>query len=169
MKKIVKAVLLSAMTVFTLSCFAAEHDGHKEKLKEKGVEALSQELRGLLSQEMLALQKGVISLVPEIASGNWHEVETIANKIKASYILKQKLTKEQAKELHSKLPESFVEMDASFHNDAEMLAHAAEKRNSELANFYFYKMNNACTGCHSKYAAHRFPSFKNKNEASHSH
>lgn len=168
MNKISKMVLISAVSVFSLSCFALEHDGHKMESK-KGVESLSHDLRGLLSQEMIALEKGVSSLVPQIAAGNWHEIETTAKKIKASYILKQKLTKEQAKELHAKLPESFVEMDGAFHRDAGMLAHAAENKNAELVNFYFYKMNSACTSCHSKYATHKFPSFKSEKEEEHSH
>jgi hypothetical protein len=123
------------------------------------VETLSPGLRKLLSQEMLALQKGMMFLVPELASGNWQEVEKISKKIKASYILKKQLTKEQAKELHSKLPATFIELDQSFHKDAGKLAKMAENKNAELANFYFYKMNNACIQCHSKFAKHRFKAF----------
>lgn len=170
MKKTIKTktALLLTITLFSLPCFASEHDGHKIESK-KGVEALSQDLRSLLSQEMVALEKGVSSLVPKIAAGDWHAIEETAKKIKNSYILKQKLTKEQAKELHANLSESFIEMDGQFHEDAGMLANAAQNRNAELVNFYFYKMNNACTNCHSKNATHRFPSFIEEKEAVHSH
>lgn len=162
MKKILKNSVLLLTTAFCVSAYAGEHAGHNEMHTKTGVEALSPELRGLLSQEMTALQKGMMSLIPELASGNWSEIEKIAKKIKGSYILKQKLTKEQAKELHSKLPPAFIELDKSFHKDAGMLMHVAEKKNAELANFYFSKMNNTCVNCHSKFATHRFPALKIK-------
>ncbi len=159
MKKTVKNSVVLLSTVLCISIYAGEHTEHITCTK-KGIEALSPELRGLLSQEMTALQKGMMSLIPELASGNWSEVKKTAKKIKNSYILKQKLTKEQAKELHSKLTPAFIELDQSFHKDAGMLMHVAENKNAELANFYFFKMINACVGCHSKFATHRFPALK---------
>ncbi len=170
MKKMVKNSVLLLVAASCISTHAGEHAKHHEMHTEAGVEALSPELRGLLSQEMTALQKGVMSLVPALASGNWGEIEKISKKIKNSYILKQKLTKEQAKELHSKLPPAFIELDKSFHKDAGMLKHVAEKRNAELANFYFSKMINACVNCHSKFATHRFPALKiEKSDEEHGH
>ncbi len=151
------------VAVSCISTYAGEHTKHHKIHTVVGVEALSPELRSLLSQEMTALQKGAMSLVPALASGNWDEIEKISKKIKNSYILKQKLTKEQAKELHSKLPPAFIELDKSFHKDAGMLMHVAEKRNAELVNFYFSKMINACVNCHSKFATHRFPALKIEN------
>ena len=62
-----------------------------------GVEALSRGLRDLLSQEMIALQNGMMSIIPAYNSGNWEEIETTDSKIKSSYILKQSLTESQVK------------------------------------------------------------------------
>ncbi|BBG65748.1 hypothetical protein NNO_1045 [Hydrogenimonas sp.] len=171
MKKAIKSSMVLLAAAATISAYAGEHHSthhtaHDRVHTQTGVEALSPELRELLSQEMKALQKGMMSLVPELASGNWSGIEKIAKKIEESYILKQKLTKEQAEELHSKLPTSFIELDSSFHKDAGMLVHVAKNRNAELANFYFFKMNNACVNCHSKFATHRFPALKTKKSSS---
>lgn len=131
---------------------------------EKGIETLSPDLRVLLSQEMQALQKGMMSMIPELVSGNYDEVAKTATKIQNSFILEQKLTKEQKEELSHKLPAAFVEIDEGFHKDAGMLAEVAKGKNGELANFYFFKMTNACTSCHSRFAKHRFSAFAEKKE-----
>ncbi len=54
------------------------------------VESLSPELRGLLKQEMLAIQDGMKNIVPAFVSGNLQAVAQIAGNINKSYILKQK-------------------------------------------------------------------------------
>jgi hypothetical protein len=80
---------------------------HEEHRHASGVEALPHDLRSLLSQEMQALQSGMMSIIPAYISGNWGEIETTAEKMKDSYILKQSLTESQVKELHSALPHEF--------------------------------------------------------------
>ena len=146
------------------------HEDHKAKM---GVEVLSSELRNLLSQEMIALQDGMMSIIPAYISGDWAEIERTALKIKNSYILKQNLTPEQAKELHSALPDEFIEKDQRFHYLAGMLEHAAKSGKPELINFYFSRMNESCVSCHSKFATHKFPALtskpKSKTEEEHSH
>ncbi len=134
----------------------------KEHAEIKGVQSLSPEIQNLLSREMIALEGGMMDIIPNMVSGNYAEIEKIAIKIKESFILKKKLTQKQRHELHEKLPSSFIEMDASFHRDAGMLAHVSKNKNSDLVNFYFFKMTNACVSCHSKFATHKFPLFKNK-------
>ena len=90
--------------------------------------------------------------------------------MKNSYILKQKLTPEQVKELHSKLSPSFIEKDQEFHYLAGMLAHAAETKKPELVGFYFSKLSESCVGCHAKFALHKFPAFKSsKSVEEHQH
>ena len=42
-----------------------------------------------------------MSIIPAYIAGNWSEIETTAEKIKSSYILKQSLTESHVKELHS--------------------------------------------------------------------
>jgi hypothetical protein len=90
-------------------------------------------------------------------------------KIKKSFILKQKLTKAQKEELHRVLPQQFIEMDMDFHKSAGMLAHAAEMKNADVVNFYFFKMHTACVSCHSKYAAERFTGLKKSRDEEHHH
>ena len=142
---------------------------HKEPGNASGVESLSYDLRSLLSQEMRALEIGMMSIIPAYISGNWGEIETIAGKIKNSYILKKSLTESQVKELHSVLPHEFIEKDQKFHYLAGMLEHAAKNRKSELINFYFSEMNKSCVSCHAVFATHKFPALIPKVEGKHAH
>jgi hypothetical protein len=139
-----------------------------ESQSSKNVE-LSPDLLALLNQEMGLIQQGVMDMVPAMAAGEWDKVSALGLKIKKSFILKQKLTDAQKKELHRVLPEQFIEMDMDFHKSAGMLAHAAEMRNADVVNFYFYKMNSACVSCHSRYAQERFPGLTNEDKEGHHH
>jgi hypothetical protein len=134
----------------------SDHGHHAKSEAAHGVE-LSPDLNALLNQEMALIQKGMMDLIPAVAAGEWGDVAAIGKQIKASFILKQKLTASQKEELHRVLPELFIEMDQDFHKSAGMLAHAAEMKNADVVNFYFYKMNTACVSCHGKFAAARFP------------
>jgi hypothetical protein len=150
-----KIVAVAAMcTMLSMSAYAVE--------TKKGVEELSGSLRALLSQEMTSVESAMKSLHSYLIAGEYDKVSKTATNIHNSFILKQKLTKAQGKELKTKLPPEFVAMDRAFHKQASMLAHAADNKNSELANFYVYKMTESCTSCHSAYAKHRFPSFAAK-------
>jgi hypothetical protein len=129
---------------------------------DSGVESLSPELRSLLKQEMNAIQEGMKNIVPAFVSGNLDDVSAIAGEIKSSFILKQKLTVSQRHELHEKLPHSFIKKDKQFHKYAGMLEHVSEERHTELVGFYYSKMLESCSGCHSEHAAHRFPAFSHE-------
>lgn len=143
------------LAIFMSLSVQAENTHQQEE--NTGIEALSPALRTLLTKEMLAIQTGMMSVIPAYAAGNWNEIETIAHNIKNSYILKQSLTDEQIHELHSSLPASFIEQDQQFHYYSGMLEHAASMRKPELVGFYFSKLNEACFSCHSQFATHRFP------------
>ena len=170
------------LLVMTLSTFAygaeqvhqdtSNHKPENTELKADSarIESLSPGLRGLLSKEMLAIQKGMMSITPAYAAGNWDEIANIANKIKDSYILKQSLTQEQKHELHTSLPNGFIKQDQHFHYLSGMLEHAASNKKAELVGFYFSKMSESCVSCHSQYAIHKFPALAaNKNTIEHSH
>jgi len=165
MKLLIKITFL--ITLIPSIIFAADPPKNKDHEVKKGVEVLSPDLRGVLSQEMNALQSGMMSIIPKYISGNWAEIESTARKMKNSYILKQSLTKKQLKELHSGLPHAFIEKDQQFHYFAGMLAHAAKNKKPELVNFYFSKMNESCFSCHSKFATHNFPALKLKDTGEH--
>lgn len=167
MKHLIRIALLIILAP-ALS-FAEDKADHNEHGNALGVEALSPELRDLLSQEMQALQNGMMSIIPAYISGNWSEIESTAGKIKNSYILKQNLTETQVKELHSLLPQAFIMQDQRFHYLAGMLEHAAKNNKPELINFYFSEMNEACVSCHTKFATHKFPALSAKKDAKHTH
>ena len=162
MKSILHLALL-AVLVPSLSIGEEKNDHHPDE-RAVGVEALSVDLRGLLSKEMQALQSGMMSIIPAFISGDWVEIESIAGKMKSSYILKQSLTEEQANELHSVLPPEFVEKDQRFHYLAGMLEHAAKNRKPELINFYFSEMNESCVNCHTMFATNKFPALSSKEQ-----
>lgn len=176
MKNVVCSSLF-AILLPTLS-YAAEQQNHAEHTQDKhakahqatsGVEAMSASLRDLLTQEMSALQYGMMSIIPAYVAGNWGEIETSAGKMKNSYILKQKLTEQQIEEFHSSLPAEFIKQDQNFHYLAGMLEHAAKSGKPELINFYFSEMNRACVSCHTDFATHKFPALKAKKSSEHAH
>lgn len=135
-----------------------------------GVESLSPALRELLKTEMLELQKGMMNIIPAYVSGNWSEIERVAHSMKNSYILKQRLTDKQVKELHASLPESFIQLDQQFHYLSGMLNHAAKNKKAELVGFYFSKLSETCVNCHTQHATHKFPALAPPEETNeHSH
>jgi len=125
---------------------------------------IPEDIKPILKKEMLAVEKGMQALVSSIAKGEFEKTAMIGKQIQASYLLKQSLTAEQKKHLHHSLPEQFIKLDHAFHQYAGMLAHAAEMKNTEVINFYFYKMNDSCVQCHSQYALERFPVFSIQTE-----
>lgn len=125
---------------------------------------LSTGVKDLLKQEMNEVRKGMESLVFSIASGDWEKITETGKNIKHSYIMKSKLTESQKHELHEALPMQFKEIDKKFHYYAGMLSHVAKERDIELVNYYFYKMNESCTSCHSKFVTNRFEGFKQGNK-----
>ncbi len=172
-KYLVKISIFLVMVVAGSSVFAGssqasgDHHESAEKNNHSSLE-LSSGVVDLLNQEMRGIEGGMQSILPAISAGDWEEIATISQKIKASFILKQKLTKEQRQELHRTLPADFVAMDQYFHLTAGKLAKAAHQQDSELVSFYYYKLHNQCAKCHTKYAAERFPSLsKSAQKAEH--
>jgi len=100
------------------------------------------------------------SIFSSMISGNYEDIAQKAEKIQNSFILKQKLTPSQQKELQTKLPKAFIELDQSFHSDAGELVNAAEFADKELVDKYFFKMTKTCVQCHSTYALNRFSNFE---------
>lgn len=154
------AALAALLLCAPVSMVSAENPNqHDHTSAEKGVEHLSPALRDLLTQEMKAIQEGMMSIIPAYASGDWHTIQDIGAKIQHSYILKQRLTPSQKEELHQFLPAEFLQLDQQFHSMAGMLSHAAENKKSELVGFYFSRMGELCVSCHSKFASHKFSHF----------
>lgn len=133
------------------------------------VENLSPELRELLQKEMRLIENGMNSIFSAYISGDFQEVERIAQEINYSFILKQEITQEQLKELKSTMPKGFLKMDRNFHEYAGELAKSANKGNKDVIGFYYSKMTESCVACHSHFASHRFPSFQNTESKGHHH
>lgn len=145
MKKLI--ILLSLIT----SLFATQ---------STGIQSLSPELRALLSQEMMALEKGMNSIFSNIISGNYEEMAITAEQIQNSFILKQKLSASQHKELQTKLPKSFIHLDQGFHESAGELVNAAEFEDKDLVINLYTEMTKTCVKCHATYAKQRFKNFE---------
>lgn len=148
-------------TLFLMAAFALP-PAHADEARAgaaaaSGVESLSAPLREALSAEMLALQGGLMAVIPAAVAGNWHEVARIAEQMRDSYILKQDLSEEQLAELHQAMPASFLELDARFHYLAGMLSHVAEAKKPELVGYYLGVMTETCIACHSRHAQGKFP------------
>jgi len=126
---------------------------------KKGVEALSPEVRGLLSQEMLHIEKGMQQIFSNIVKGEYETIAKTAEDIQNSFILKKKLTDGQKAELKAHIPKSFFKTDFAFHELAGKLSMAAEYGDKETVQQYFSEMTQACVKCHSTYATQRFPVF----------
>ena len=137
--------------------------------EHSAIAALSPGLQDLFSKEMIELQNGMIEIFPLYISGKWQEIATIARKMETSYVLKQSLTTSQMHELHSKLPDSFIESDLQFHYLAGMLEHVANIEKVELVGFYIAKMSEACVKCHTEHATRKFPALTPKNMGGHNH
>ena len=147
MKKVLLVVLLLATSLTA------------QEVK-KGAEALSPEVRSLLAQEMLHIEKGMQSIFSNIVKGEYENISKTAIDIENSFIFKRKLTNAQRAELKEKIPKSFIDTDRSFHALAGKLANAAEFEEKENVQKYFTDMTETCVKCHATYATHRFPAFK---------
>jgi hypothetical protein len=150
-------IAVLAATAICRAAPAAEAQHADHAAQAVGVAALSAPLREALAQEMVALQNGMMTIVPAFASGNWALVAETGRQMEQSYIMKQALSAEQLDELHHLLPPQFLELDAQFHYLAGMLSHAADNRKPELAAFYFSRMLETCTACHARFATEKFP------------
>jgi len=155
--------LVVVFLIGMLSSFSSVADGQKPQ----GLN-LPADIKPLFTKEMLAIEQGMKDLLSSIAKGEWDKTAAIGKQIQASYIMKQSLTQEQKKLLHSSLPDQFIRQDRDFHKYAGMLSHAAKAKNADITNFYFYKMTESCIQCHSRYATERFPALA-RPVADHSH
>jgi hypothetical protein len=162
--------ILSVLSIiFLASCTVKQTSPHQNHATNNEILSLPKDLSLLLTLEMRAINQGMMDLVPAIASADWPKIAEIGDKIKGSYIMHNRLTKQQQKTLHHVLPLEFKVLDQKFHQLAGMLTHSAEMQKPELVNFYFYKLNEACGQCHSKYASNKFPGFLSPRTSDHTH
>lgn len=120
-------------------------------------EALPAETRQVLIEEMQAIAAAMGRIHTAMVTGDHATVAKEAAEIKASFVLKQKLTKEQRHQIHETLPQAFIAMDRSFHELAGELARAAEQEDTSAERATFLRMSETCQGCHVTFASERFP------------
>lgn len=130
---------------------------------------LTPKLRGLLVEEMKSVKQATGQILDALVVGDHALVADMGNRIHESFILKQKLTKQDEKDLVAAVPPEFLKMDADFHTAAKKLAVAAEAKDYELQRFYFGRLVESCQACHSQYVTDRFPAFGNKQPAKDAH
>lgn len=133
--------------------------GAQENRKSSPTLDLPPKLRAALVAEMGGLREGIADIAVQLASGEWEAVANRATRIRDSFILKQKLSREELAQLEHALPAEFLALDEQFHRHADSLAKAAHRKDGELAAFYLYKMTEGCVGCHARYATHTFKGF----------
>lgn len=128
--------------------------------KSDEITKLSNGIKSLLSQEMIAVEKSMKNIFTDIISGDYESLAKEATGIENSFILKRNLTKDQKKELHDKVSNKFISIDKSFHETAGKLASAADLEDKKEINIYFNQMLNTCVQCHATFATHRFSNFE---------
>ena len=143
---------------------AGDHDHHHHQQEgttgqNHPTAALSPELRTLLVKEMQMLRSGMADVSGHLATADWASIADIAKKMKDGFILRKSISERQVHELHRALPPEFIKIDMRFHETAGKLAHAAERKDGELAFFYYTRMLDTCMSCHSQFAAPRFPGY----------
>ncbi len=157
MKKLL-LFLVSTSMLFAPYAFAGD-------TSEAPVLPLPPKHRAALMAEMAGVKEGVVELSGLIATGEWKAAAQRAERVRDSFIMKQKLSRAEIEELERALPADFIEIDSQFHRHADGLAHAAMAHNYELEVFYYSRMMEACGACHERYATHVFKGFKPSNRA----
>ncbi len=136
--------------------------GHAEKItNHEGPEInISKKLRRILSAEMNATQRSMNNLAIAIPAGHWDDIMENVKKMKEGYIMKKKLSTKQMEDFFGSLPAGYNEIDREFKKTVRDMITAAGEQNSERTNYHYFKLNESCIKCHSKYAKKRFPGFK---------
>jgi cytochrome c556 len=156
-------VVFGSLVTGFVNAYAAEVDTHSQDIK------LSPDLLKLLRAEMHEIAGGVQGVALSLTIADWKSIQDTSAKIRASYIMEQKLTKAQSEELEKTLPEYFKQLDAAFHQRAEKLGEAAASRDPELAAFQYSRLLESCAHCHSVFARKRFPGFASQAPKEHHH
>lgn len=118
---------------------------------------LPEDLRGLLVAEMVQIESAMHRILSALVRGELAKVQKDAQGVRDSFILAQKLTKDQAAKLGELLPSEMVTLDRRFHGQAAALAKAAGAGNASRAAAIYAEMTTSCVDCHRAFARERFP------------
>lgn len=134
---------------------------HSNEAKPEKLE-LPEHLLNILRIEMQQIDSGMGNLLSSLAQGNAEEAVKVAEHLHNTYILKQRLSKQDLKQLISLLPADFVKLDRGFHGNAQKIAEAVKQNDFETAVKLYSEMAQACVACHKQYAFTRFPNLKHE-------
>jgi len=164
----VKKTIYIMLTTILLS-LTDVYSQDRAPLYNSGKLELPSKYRSLLVQEMIQIDGAMQELVTLIVKGETEKASEAALNIHKSFILKSSLSKKELIKLKSLLPNDFIRMDKSFHRNAKTLSKALKINKLSVSSKIYGEMLNACVGCHSKYAANRFPGLiknnSNKNKS----
>lgn len=121
---------------------------------------LPDRVRGLLIQEMNAIQRASEEILDALVRGRDEVVAEKAQGIHDSFILKQEMTESDREALMEAVPKEFVQRDRAFHELTGELATAGREGDGARQRELFGEMIDACTACHARYAHDRFPGLR---------
>ena len=120
---------------------------------------LPPKVRGLLLQEMNAVNAATQDILDALVRGKDPVVAQKAQAIHDSFILKQEMTASDRQALRETAPEAFLQRDRAFHELTGELAEAARQGDRKRQRALFADMIDACAECHGRYATNRFNGF----------
>lgn len=120
---------------------------------------LPEPYRELIRSEMKEVESAMGRLLGHLVRAEAREGAEVAHAVHDSFVLAQRMTAEQRRELRSLLPPTFVALDREFHHRAELLAEALEGGDFFAAAAHHAELSRACVTCHSRFATDRFPAF----------
>lgn len=143
----------------TFGVLGSLHAGEPAEPAEPVGAKLPDRVRGLLLQEMNAIQQASEEILDALVRGRDTVVAEKAQGIHDSFILKQEMTESDREALMDAAPKEFVQRDRAFHELTGELATAGREGDGARQRELFGEMVEACTACHARYAHDRFPGF----------
>jgi hypothetical protein len=154
------AVLLTLAALLTpLGCRRGVPPSAPEAAEELPLAGLSPRYRQLLRQEMVQIEGASMRLLSHLARGEAALAASTAAAVRDTFLLRRNLSAAELAELVAQLPPGFLERDGRFHQTAGALAAAAGSGDLGQAVRLYGELVEGCAGCHSRFAAGRFPGF----------
>jgi hypothetical protein len=149
-----------AASVLAAATLVSAQDGTSREATAQPVgPELPPRVRGLLREEMNAIEGATQEILDALIRGENELVARKAQAIHDSFILAQEMTPADRKALNQAVPKAFIERDRAFHELTGRLAEAGRAGDVERQRALFADMVAACAACHGRYATDRFPAF----------
>ena len=148
---------MALIGVVTFGVLGSLHAGEPAEPAEPVGPKLPDRVRGLLLQEMNAIQQASEEILEALVRGRDEVVAEKAQAMHDSFILQQEMTESDREALMEAVPKEFVQRDRAFHELTGELATAGREGDGARQRELFGEMVDACTACHARYAHDRFP------------